>query len=338
MTELARHPLLEAWLAERLGARNLQIASAGRLSGGAIQENWRLDLEIDGHPECIVLRRDAPAAIIASRSRAEEFALVTAAHTAGVRVPRPIGFCDDPGLIGAPFAALEYVAGTGYGPRVVRDESLGGDRTELGHELGRQLARIHAIRPEPLLARLLGPRPADPAAEEIARLRRWLDHRTTPRPGLEWGLRWAERHAPEPDETVLAHRDFRTGNYLVDETGLTAILDWEFAGWCDPSADLGWFCAECWRFSRPDRTGGGVCDREDFYFGYKAESGRKIDPDRVRWWELMAHLRWAVIALQQGDRHAGGAERSLHLALTGRIADTLEHTVLKMTAPVRSSP
>ena len=44
-------------------------------------------------------------------------------------------------------------------------------------------------------------------------------------------------------------------------------------------------------------------------------------------------LRWAVIALQQGDRHDSGAERSLHLALTGRIADTLEYRLLQMTAP-----
>ena len=57
------------------------------------------------------------------------------------------------------------------------------------------------------------------------------------------------------------------------------------------------------------------------------------DPDRVRWWEVMAHIRWAVIALQQGDRHDSGAERSLHLALTGRIADTLEYRLLQMTAP-----
>jgi hypothetical protein len=34
----------------------------------------------------------------------------------------------------------------------------------------------------------------------------------------------------------------------------------------------------------------------------------------------MAHIRWAVIALQQAARRASGAE-ALNLALTGRIAD-----------------
>jgi hypothetical protein len=46
----------------------------------------------------------------------------------------------------------------------------------------------------------------------------------------------------------------------------------------------------------------------------------------------MAHVRWAVIALQQGRRHASGEERSLHLALTARIADPVELMALRLTA------
>jgi aminoglycoside phosphotransferase (APT) family kinase protein len=323
---------LEARLASMLGADAARVLSADKLSGGAIQENWALDVQAGGATRRLVLRRDAPATIAASRGRREEFLLVRAAWEAGVRVPRPVGFCDDPEPIGAPFALMERVAGVAYGPKVVRDESLGGDRAALGRELGRQLARIHAVRPDAALAAILGPAPADPCLAEIARLRGWLDATGAARPGLEWALRRAELRAPSTAACVLTHRDFRTGNFLVDRDGLTAILDWEFAALSDPMADLGWFCAECWRFSRPDREGGGVCRREDFYAGYAAESGRAPDHDRVRWWELTAHLRWAVIALQQGLRHASGEERSLHLALTGRIADAVELMALRLTA------
>ena len=51
----------------------------------------------------------------------------------------------------------------------------------------------------------------------------------------------------------------------------------------------------------------------------------------------MAHIRWAVIALQQGERHLTGGEPSLELALTGRRAAELEYEVLRMTAPERWS-
>ena len=155
------------------------------------------------------------------------------------------------------------------------------------------------------------------------------------RPSTEWGLRWAERHAPPCPAPTLVHRDFRTGNYMVDAHGLTAILDWEFAGWGDPMSDIGWFCAECWRFGRTDLEAGGIAPRAAFYRGYEAEGGTRIDDAAVRYWEIVAHLRWAVIALEQGHRHLSGLERSLELALTGRIAPELELAILRATGPDR---
>jgi aminoglycoside phosphotransferase (APT) family kinase protein len=120
---------------------------------------------------------------------------------------------------------------------------------------------------------------------------------------------------------------------MVDEHGLTGILDWEFCAWGDPMSDLGWFCARCWRFGRDDREAGGIAPRAPFYRGYERASGRRVDPEAVAYWEVMAHIRWAVIALQQGERHLSGGEASLDLALTGRIAAELEHEVLRLTAP-----
>ena len=337
MTELTENRRLSAWLADRLGADDVSLEAAAKLSGGAIQENWGLDAIVDGRPRALVLRRDAPASIPASRSRAEEFAFIEAAWAAGVRVPRPVGFCGDASVIGKPFSVVERVEGVGFGPKIVKDQKLGGDRAALGRELGRQLALIHAIEPGPDLGAILEARPDDPARAEIALLRGWLDEMGAVRLGLEWALRWAERHAPAPADVALTHRDFRTGNLMVDASGLTAVLDWEFAAFSDPMADLGWFCAECWRFSRPDLEGGGLCQRADFYAGYTEASGREIDPHRVHWWEVMAHIRWAVIALQQGERHDSGVEQSLFLALTGRVADSVELIALRMTAPGRAA-
>lgn len=337
MNSLVGNASLEAWLRGALAAGEVTVERAERLSGGAIQESWGLDVRADGALLPLVLRRDAEGTIDASRSRREEHALVSAAWQAGVAVPRPVAFCDDESVTGGPFALVERVRGVGYGPKIVREVALGGDRAALGRELGRQLARIHAIAPDPALTAVLGPKPADPARADVALMRERLDAMGAARPGLEWALRWAERHAPAPGDVVLTHQDFRTGNILVDEAGLTAILDWEFAAWSDPMADVGWFCAECWRFSRPDLEAGGLCDREPFYAGYAEESGRAIDPARVRWWEVMAHIRWAVIALQQGRRRAQGAE-ALNLALTARIADPVELAALRMTAPERSAP
>ena len=42
----------------------------------------------------------------------------------------------------------------------------------------------------------------------------------------------------------------------------------------------------------------------------------------------MAYVRWAMIALLQGHRHLSGVEKSLALALTGRMLPEMELDLL----------
>ncbi len=319
---------LTNWLIAATGDDRLRIADLSRLSGGAIQQNWALDVETEAGPRRWVLRTDAPAVLAVSLPRAAEYALLRAARAAGVTVAEPLLLCEDASVIGRPFFIMARAEGIAAGHRVVKDAALGGGRAALVRTLGRELARIHRIRPpQPDLA-FLGPPPADAARAMIAAMRARLDAGGTPRPVLEWGLRALERVAPPPVAPVLCHLDFRTGNVMVDARGVTAVLDWEFAAWGDGHADLGWFCAKCWRFGNTGQEAGGIGPRADFYAGYEAESGTVIDPSRVAWWEVMATIRWAVIAADQAARHLSGQERSLELALTGHIVPELEWDIL----------
>src|SRR5690606_33935728 len=90
----ARTAALEAFLAGAASAERVEVTDARPLSGGAIQENWLLDLQIRGGPHAgpleAVLRTDAPSAVAVSRSRAEEFALLAVARAAGVTAPEPL--------------------------------------------------------------------------------------------------------------------------------------------------------------------------------------------------------------------------------------------------------
>lgn len=331
----ALHPSLEAFIARCAGATSARLLDSRLLSGGAIQENWLLDVDIlDGPMAGVlhsVLRCDSPSVVSASHGRAQEFALLQAVFDAGVSVPEPLWLCTDKKVLERPFFIMRRVAGTAAAHLLTKNDDLGGDRTALAERLGQELARIHSIRPPRLTLEFLPRYDEAPAIYLIKRLRQALDRHTTPHPVLEWGLRWLERHAPARRELRLCHRDYRTGNYMVDETGLTGILDWEFAGWSDPLEDIGWFCAKCWRFNRSDREAGGIGQREDFYRGYERESGKPIDRDQVRYWEVMAHVNWAMIAIQQAQRHSSGEEQSLLLALTGHIVPELEWQILNMT-------
>ena len=335
-----RQDAVAAWLARESGAVAAEVTSSTPLTGGAIQENWALDVTFRGGSldgaRAMVLRTDAPSGVAVSLGRAEEFALLRAAEAAGVTVPKPHFLCRDREVLGKDFIVMERIEGTALGPKVVKDESLGGDREMLVERLGRELARIHSIVPPREDLSFLK-RPENPAREAVAELRGHLDVLGEPHPALEWGLSYCATHAPAAKMITLVHQDFRTGNLMLDAKGLTGVLDWEFAAWGDPMADLGWFCAKCWRFGRPDLEAGGLGSRGSFYRGYREESGREIDADGVAFWEVMAHIRWAVIALQQGARHYSGEQNSLELALTGRIAPELELELLRMTPPDRWS-
>ena len=310
-----------------------RILEVQPLKGGAIQENWLVKAEIGGEAVALVLRTDAPTALAVSHGRAQEFAILRAAHDAGVCVPEPLWLCRDPAMLGRDFYLMRRIAGVAQGHRVVKDKSLGGDRAKLAERLGAELARIHSIRPGREGLEFLALPQGSPALAAIGGLRAHLDRWERGHPALEWGLRRLELSPPASGEIVLTHQDFRTGNYMLDATGLTGILDWEFAAWGDPMTDIGWFCARCWRFGAEDLEAGGIAPRADFYRGYEQASGRRIDPGAVHFWEAMAHIRWAVIALQQAHRHIAGGERSLELALTGRLVPELELSTIALLAP-----
>ena len=55
----------------------------------------------------------------------------------------------------------------------------------------------------------------------------------------------------------------------------------------------------------------------------------------IPYWEIMATVRWAVIALQQGHRHTSGEETSLELALTGRMVPEMELDALMQIEAVK---
>ncbi|NIR30938.1 MAG: phosphotransferase family protein [Gammaproteobacteria bacterium] len=336
MEAASRRSALEEFIRWSADAEQVMVHALERLSGGAVQENWRVDVTIEGGSwrgrHLLVARSDAPSAIAESHSRVDEFRILKAVHRAGVSVPEPLWVCADPGVLGRRFYIVRWVPGYAAGHRMVRDPAPAGSAEALAGRLGQELARIHALTPAnaPDLDFLPRPQPTS-AMERVARYRRHLDELSDVHPALEWGLRWCETHAPESEELVLVHRDFRTGNYMVDDSGLTAILDWEFAGWGDPAEDLAWFCARCWRFGAYDNEAGGIAPREPFYRAYEQASGRRVDPAAVHFWEVMAHVRWAAIALHQCERHITGGEHSLELALTGRIAGECELEVLLLT-------
>ena len=316
-------------------ADKVSVNMGNLIDGGAIQENRAITVSIDGGEFAgtheMVLRTEAPTTVPESRPIEQQFALLKVANAASVNVPAPYWFCGDTSILGKPFLLMQRLRGEALGIRITR----AGQQSNLAAALGCELARVHNIQPPQIELGFLDAVSKSPALDAIAKYRAYLDELTEPHPTLEWTLRWLENRAPASYSTVLCHRDFRTGNYMVHEGALTGVLDWEFAGWGDPHEDIGWFCARCWRFSAPELEAGGIATRDVFYDAYENASGRKLEKKLVSYWETMAHVRWALIALQQSMRYRASGEPSLDLALIGRRLAELEYECLRLTGVIK---
>ena len=340
---------LSDWLSEQSGATNIIVNAAQKLSGGAIQENWLLSVSVgqagrwlEAGDSQLVLRTDAPSSLSISHGRREEFVLMSVAYAAGIAVPQPFALCTDLDIIGTPFFIMQAMSGEGQGRKLARHP----DRSRFGgalvRQLGTEMARIHAITPSEKALSFLSDLPVSmsPARHRIAECRQGLDALPQGHPVCEYALNWLEDNLAvweaENSALTLTHRDFRTGNFLVNDGQLTAILDWEFAGWSHPAEDIAWLCARCWRFGNNSDIVGGLAGFDEFAAGYESIAPNSIDRNALPYWQVMAELRWAVIALHQAERNNSGAEISLELALSGFMAAEMEYNMLALIKEVSS--
>lgn len=317
----------------------LTLATFAALTGGSSQEAWHVEaLVADATPPRrldLVMRRNLGGSFTTlALSRRQEYDVLRAAFAGGVLVPEPIAFAPD--VAGEAALFMQRIDGEAVGRRVVTDPALADARTALPAQLGTQLARIHAVdfRAAGFDRTLLHPEPGvAPSTMELDRLTGDLDAIGEPHPAIELGLRWLRRHEPPPpDELVLVHGDFRIGNVLVDARGLTAVLDWEFAHIGDPAEDAGFICARPWRFAGDVHRLGGVGALAPFLNAYASESGRRLDPVRVAWWEVYGNVKWAIGALGQAHRHLSGVKPSIELASIGRRCAEMEYEIVHLTA------
>ncbi|MGC8468786.1 MAG: phosphotransferase family protein [Acetobacteraceae bacterium] len=337
MTEPER-ARLGAWLAGRFGA-GVRMAALVPLGGGAIQENWGLDLELpDGALLALVLRRDAAARLPASLDRAAEYRVIETAFAAGVKVAEPLGLCTDPTVLGGPFSLARRVQGITNPRRLTGRDAPIADGDALARDLGRELARIHSLRPAGAALGFPPPPGEPPVVARLAHLATMLDALSAPQPVLEWMLIRLAALAPPPLPAVLLHGDYRTGNLMIEHGGrIAAVLDWEFAAWGDPLEDIGWFCAPCWRFLAPEREAGGIGARAAFYAGYAEVAGAPVPAERIGFWEAFATVRWAIIAVLQGERHRSEEAPVLEAALTGRMAPQIAHQALTLVRALEAA-
>jgi len=185
-------------------------------------------------------------------------------------------------------------------------------------QMADELAKIHAI-PASRVSFL-------PEAQ-LERMVEELDEVGEPHPAIELGLWWLRENRPPARPAVVNHGDYRIGNVVVGPDGLVGVLDWEFAHLDDPARDLAFSLVRAWRFGADDLRLGGIGDVEPYLERYNELTGFDVQPNELDYWELAGNVGWAIGCLTQAQRHLTGQDRSVELAILGRLGAEVEYEI-----------
>jgi aminoglycoside phosphotransferase (APT) family kinase protein len=243
---------------------------------------------------------------VLSSDRGLEFYVL--GHVARSPVPSPLPRYVDPvgTRLGRPSLIMDLAIGR-CDYHVLNGPAPLADRLALAQRIYDLLADIHLLD-------TAGLELDDPGAgAALAALGEWERQlravQLEPEPELTFVIEWLRHHARPSDRTVLVHGDFKPGNLLLDGGTVSAVLDWETAHLGDPHEDLGWV-------TNPLRSAEhripGAFEPGDLLARWSARTGWAVDPERLRWWQILANLKLSVIVLSGVRAFCEGRLDRLH--------------------------
>lgn len=319
-------------------AAEIAVQNVFRIPGGASRETWSFDArwreddsEVSG---AFVLRRDPDASLLES-DRDTEFRVMDAVFSQGVPVPRMYWLEPDAKWLERPFFVMERVDGCEVSAqKLLFEPRFVSVQPRIANDFVDILARIHALDWRALGLDLLAV-PKDAGACAMMETEKWeavVDRDSPePQPVLRAAFRWLRKNLPPPAQrVVLVHADYRTGNFLFDESGeIKAFLDWEMAHLGDPLEDVGWACIRPWRWAGDERIGG-LMARDQFYQAYEEATDLKVNAEAVRFWEVLGNVKLAAIFITGARSFCDGRTRSIMMALVGRNINRLELEIMDL--------
>lgn len=292
--------------------------------GGYSNLTYLLRLDSPAGSREMVLRRPPFGAHIrGGHDMQREFRILNALIDTYGKVPRPLLYCEDESVIGAPFYVMERVRGVILRSRLPKGLVIEPDQMHrVCLSLNDALVELHALDFNQVGLGTLG-KPEGYTARQVAGwTTRFQNALTEDCPGFEDVTTWLAANLPEHSETTLIHNDFRYDNAILDPADLThiiAILDWEMATLGDPLTDLG---TTLGYWAEPEdppvlrqfglTTHPGNLDRRGFTERYAERSGR--DVSGILFHHVYGMFKNTVIALQIYARYRQGLTRDPRFA------------------------
>lgn len=196
-----------------------------------------------GERELVLRRPPFGAKIKSAHDMQREYNILSHLVQVYPKVPRPLLYCEDDSVIGAPFYLMEKLKGVILRGAIPGNLELPLEQMRaLSKNFVDNLAEIHQVDYQAASLGELG-RPEGYVRRQIEGwTQRYHNARTDDIPDMGRAALWLTENMPEESGAALIHNDYKYDNLVLDPVDLTQIigvLDWEMATIGDPLMDLG---------------------------------------------------------------------------------------------------
>lgn len=292
-----------------------------------------------GEQEMVLRRPPFGSKVKTAHDMGREYHVLEKLHSA-YPAPRPLLYCADEGVLGAPFYVMERVHGI-----VLRREVPQG--LEVSPQTARRLsesfidnlAALHGLDYAALGLAALGKPEGYMQRQVKGWIERYYGSKTHELPEVEKIAAWLRERMPQQDSATLIHNDYKYDNMVLDSSNITvirAVLDWEMCTLGDPLSDLGtalayWVQADDPADIRPARWGPtaipGSMTRVELLGRYHAKTGR--DVSHIVFYYVFALFKTAVIIQQIYYRYYHGFTKDERFASMGDVTTMLLNASLR---------
>ncbi len=196
-----------------------------------------------GEKEFVLRRPPFGANIKSAHDMSREYHILSHLIKIYPKVPKPLLFCADNAIIGAPFYVMERVKGVILRAQMPEENYPAPQQmAKAANALVTTFVELHAVDYQAAGLGELG-RPQGYAQRQIEGwIKRYQHARTDDIPEMEKLADWLAANIPPDGKTALIHNDFKYDNLVLnpaDWSEVIAVLDWEMATIGDPLMDLG---------------------------------------------------------------------------------------------------
>ena len=284
-----------------------------------------------GDRELVLRRPPVGAKIKTAHDMSREYRILSHLYPVYNKVPRPLLFCEDESILGAPFYVMERVTGIILRAQRPKGINLGPEQMRrLSQAFIENLAEIHELDYEAAGLGDLGSPQGYVKRQVEGWTKRYFNARTDDVPEIEKLAVWLDQNLPADSErSGLIHNDYKYDNLVLapDDLGrVIAVLDWEMATIGDPLMDFGTSLGYWVETDDPEvwqRYGFGLTSlpgsftRTELLEHYTQRTGRRVD-DPVFYFAY-GLLKIAVIVQQIYFRYQKGLTRDPRFAGLGAL-------------------